>query len=1536
MSGVCQYRPTSVLVSVFAVTPSMPVTGSLPSVRHSASRSNGLSVTNAFATRFRSTDTGWYAAFEHILAIVENPAIFRRRGRTSLLVGAVVAAGLAASFMAPAPASIEASSGIHKQVPQPVLGRHGTPSILPAPQSVNVPVSGGHPVNVQGATIKRGKANTSVPKSLATESEGARSGAAAQLAAAPSQPTQLFSMNLVDQTNQWTTDGPDGAVNAPDGNLAAGPKSAVEVTNATGSIWGRSGGLISEWDMNTWLGVPSNSRISSPRITYDPGSSRFFIAASSVNPVAQSACVYIAASQSSDPTSGWNTWTAECLAGTNSTVSDLQISVTSDKVLASWNEYNGNSFQGSTVYVWNKSQLTSGLGGAAQAFGPDPTRFSLAAADQVTATAQAYLTFNAADTNLTGQYNGPSPIKTPPGDNFTPHVGVITIAGAAGNASFAETDFSIRGTTAPPPAQQQGSSTQLDTQDDRFTFATVTNGLLWTGGTDGCTPIGDNTQRACLRFDEINLGSGTLSQDFDYSIPNDYVFHPSGSLDTHGQFQAAFNLSGSNQFPSLATAAQMSTTAPGTLSAYQLIGTAASAADYGACPKISPSTTPACQWGGMTSVQPDPIGGDSFWVTGAYNPTTATDWQTETAWMTSSPPAINGMLPPGGPTFGGNTITINGYDFAFGTMFKFGGVPATAVQIVNPNQAIVTVPPHVAGAVSVIGVDIAEGAGVPGPSYTYWAARSGGVSLDGFGGLHAFGNFSLNTSGSPYWSGWDIARAVVAEQDGSGGWVLDGYGGIHNFGNAAPIVSPHNVPADTARAMVMTSFNPNGTPNGASGYLLEGDGTIYSWGSVPSASAIGETPPAIWAGCYACAQGLAIHYGPDGQPDGGWVFDIAGHLINFGNAPALPGPTLATANGNHWDWRRLHMDDGGQYAMGEYGIVAQVGSGPTLTPNWAGYKDWSADDIQRDLQLIYPDNQSTAATPGSISTFGPLQQPASTGSTRSFMQQLLAINGGLILDGYGGIHPFGGVPGWNTTGAPYWGGWDIARDVVMQDNLQGGWTLDGYGGIHAFGNAPWGNTASAPYWGGWDIARALVMTSYNSSGVEDGSGGYVMDGWGNIHPFGNAPALSGFQVTSGVDQWRGLIITDGANGAPCGGYQTDKYGASFGFGCDGNTWTGLPTGQNGWGDTMKTEEAAPTGVYAATDYEGLYCEYGGPINVNWSNYFDWGGVDIASNPAENYGRGVERRVSTFGGAFGPSPQPVSGNAAAMFANFGFCGQPWMNWSVVSSTNKPIQGSVASNAITTDTTVSGATVPLDTPTVFHAGGHTYEAELGSDKQLYMKSDVSGWSLMSTNGYQYEASPGIFYDPSSNWLYVADVGLNSLMLEGAAQVPANGATFQVPVTFNAGGWFYGYTPAISNSNNSGPYVYDAGAGGGGPLIYAAPWATASWASMGWGVTGHISVSSSNGHWYFCGPTGPWVWCANLSGAGWTPVEYLASDGNGFGVGVSADQIGCYVYYADTSAHLTVGTCDLNSNGSSQLYHQWGYSGTVAPGLGPQGSP
>jgi uncharacterized protein YkwD len=203
-----------------------------------------------------------------------------------------------------------------------------------------------------------------------------------------------------------------------------------------------------------------------------------------------------------------------------------------------------------------------------------------------------------------------------------------------------------------------------------------------------------------------------------------------------------------------------------------------------------------------------------------------------------------------------------------------------------------------------------------------------------------------------------------------------------------------------------------------------------------------------------------------------------------------------------------------------------------------------------------------------------------------------APQAGLVLDGYGGLHPYGA--GLTTSGAPYWGGFDIARDFAFLPNGTGGYLLDGYGGIHPFGvngHAAPPAAAGAPYWGGFDIAREIVILS-------DGTGGYVMDGYGGLHPFaiGTNPipaAVTGAAYWPGWKIARQVVLIPGTKA----GYVLDGYGGLHGF--NGALAVPAPAYWQGWDIARSlwllpsSTLSAPKG-YTLDGYGGLHPFGGAP------------------------------------------------------------------------------------------------------------------------------------------------------------------------------------------------------------------------------------------------------------------------------------------------------------------------------------------------------
>ncbi len=140
---------------------------------------------------------------------------------------------------------------------------------------------------------------------------------------------------------------------------------------------------------------------------------------------------------------------------------------------------------------------------------------------------------------------------------------------------------------------------------------------------------------------------------------------------------------------------------------------------------------------------------------------------------------------------------------------------------------------------------------------------------------------------------------------------------------------------------------------------------------------------------------------------------------------------------------------------------------------------------------------------------------------------------GYVLDGYGAVHPFGAAPAVTVSG--YWPGWDIARGIALRPDGVSGYVLDGWGALHPFGGAP--QIGTAGYWPGWDIARGVALRS-------DGTAGYTVDGWGGVHAVGAAPPVAGSAYWFGWNIARGIALQSGGSS----GYVLDGWGGLHPFG----------------------------------------------------------------------------------------------------------------------------------------------------------------------------------------------------------------------------------------------------------------------------------------------------------------------------------------------------------------------------------------------------
>ncbi len=440
-----------------------------------------------------------------------------------------------------------------------------------------------------------------------------------------------------------------------------------------------------------------------------------------------------------------------------------------------------------------------------------------------------------------------------------------------------------------------------------------------------------------------------------------------------------------------------------------------------------------------------------------------------------------------------------------------------------------------------------------------------GYALDGYGGLHAFGNAPAVAS-PVNWGTWDIARAIAVSAPGKG-YILDGYGGLHPFGGAPALADPSYWPNwDIARGIALC-------PSGTGGYVLDGYGGLHPIGNAkPLAGS------AYWKN-WDIARAIVVN----SRCTGGYVLDGFGGIHRFGKAP----PVVGEGYWPNWDIARsivLTTDSSGYVLDGYGGIHPFATSKAAWPPSLTGASYQGGSDVYRALVIdpvgeigaqirAYLGRSDHTLGGGQLTTVSPVLAHTAVGliphhgvsgyildgygGLHAFgrarhvkspvdwgtwdIARAIAVTGpgkGYILDGYGGLHPFGGAP--TLADKTYWKNWDIARGLAICPKGRGGYVLDGFGGIHPVGKAK--ARAGSAYWKNWDIARAIVVNSRCT-------GGYVLDGFGGIHRFGKAPAVVGEGYWANWDIARSIVLT--SNSA---GYVLDGYGGIHPFATSQAKW----------------------------------------------------------------------------------------------------------------------------------------------------------------------------------------------------------------------------------------------------------------------------------------------------------------------------------------------------------------------------------------------
>ncbi len=431
----------------------------------------------------------------------------------------------------------------------------------------------------------------------------------------------------------------------PDMGLGASDKFVVQMVNLAGTIYSTSGSVakstfsLSDFWFLPVRGGPLGFGMSDPEVLFDAGAGRWYASIIDLFDVNR---VNFAVSATDDPTGTWFIYRVVAFSTipTHTTLPDQPyIGYSNDKFLITANDFEFDAtfttaaFIGVQYWILNKAEMLAGnrfidlVTNQPPTTLPNPlpnTNFAIRPAQHLGSTTTAYMAENCEPAAIVAIIGA---CVTSPSTGAG--INVYTIVGTPpGPVAVAVNTVPINPPAFPPNAQQPGTSTLLDTGDNRIESVVWQNNLLWTALNSDCTPTGDSTDRSCVRLDEISTsttGPPMGLQDFDLAVPDAYVFYGSVSLDSGNNLVVVFGTSSSTVFPSLEVTGQLALGPVASLGAAGVIAA-------GSAPDLS------TRYGDYFWAATQPKTPNTFWVSGEYRQISlGQGWSTQIGLITFNP-----------------------------------------------------------------------------------------------------------------------------------------------------------------------------------------------------------------------------------------------------------------------------------------------------------------------------------------------------------------------------------------------------------------------------------------------------------------------------------------------------------------------------------------------------------------------------------------------------------------------------------------------------------------------------------------------------------------------------------------------------------------------------------------------------------------------------------------------------------------------------------------------------------------------------------
>lgn len=467
----------------------------------------------------------------------------------------------------------------------------------------------------------------------------------------------------------------------PDSHGAVGPTHVVTHINGQALIQDRSGNILASVALTTFWSSLGVTDVFDPKVVFDPYSNRFMAMACAQRRTATSGMLF-GVSATSDPTGAWHLWLLDADSSNTYWVDYPNIGMTAGRITLTGNLFSNASdaFGGVNIWTLDKATVLDGGSFASQLLSVANAGGTLVPAMTLDAGETTQYLVRTGTSNLLG----------------SGRLQVYSLSGNLGSLAFSALPFAALASSWSsllPNAKQLGSTSTIETNDDRLINVVLRNGHLWTAHTVTFDLL---TRTHCaIKWWELNPADGTAIQSgliedvrpdgsFDDTTGR-YYYYPSIAVNGNNEVLIGFSGSGALEYASAYYAFRSPAYPQGRF-------------DEPFRFKAGLGIYTGPRWGDYSATVADTTDNTAFWTVQQY---AAGAGKTANAWARVTPPVIDTVAPR---VTSATVIDSTSVQITFDesmldnaalvspSFYTFtGGLNATSVTRLNASQVLATV-----------------------------------------------------------------------------------------------------------------------------------------------------------------------------------------------------------------------------------------------------------------------------------------------------------------------------------------------------------------------------------------------------------------------------------------------------------------------------------------------------------------------------------------------------------------------------------------------------------------------------------------------------------------------------------------------------------------------------------------------------------------------------------------------------------------------------------------------------------------------------